>query len=73
MTTLKIEHSKTLENMIRVTTETTGRTAQTVLLPKDLLYMLLLDKQQIFNCEMRPFRRATKILKEKSHADSTSV
>lgn len=64
MTTLQMFHSEQ-KGFVRIVSETKGRAAQTTLLPLESLYSFCVHKHEIINADLRPFRRATKITKEK--------
>lgn len=63
MTTLQMFHSAQ-KGFVRVVSETKGRAAQTTLIALADLYSFCVNQHEIINADMRPFRRAIKIVKE---------
>lgn len=64
MTTLLMFHSEQ-KGFVRIISETKGRAAQTTLIALADLYSFCANQHEVINADMRPFKRATKITKEK--------
>lgn len=56
MGTIEITHAA-LAAHIRMTVMMKGRTPQTIVMPANVLYKFLLDKNEIIHADMRPLKR----------------